>query len=184
MLGPVEPLTQQLIHRFADPFGLALLTGVTSSSFWIFGNIGIALDGALPATITESERTKVGVSNASALKLWGFMYDRGKKQFGVASVLSGAMYLTAAVLRPDLRPILFGASFTSFLITPYTFVVLKPINNKITKIANDSSKPDAKGPESGLVDKLLGDWAKYHSVRMSIGAVAWTLGMAALLLAY
>ena len=59
-----------------------------------------------------------------------------------------------------------------------------PINNEINKIANDSSKPDARGPESGPVDKILGDWAKYHSVRISIGAVAWGLGMAALLLAY
>lgn len=78
MSEPVEFLTQKLIHRVADPFGLALLIGVTSSSFWIFANIGIALDGALPATITESERTKMGVSNASTLKLWVFMYDRAK----------------------------------------------------------------------------------------------------------
>lgn len=58
-----------------------------------------------------------------------------------------------------------------------------PINKDILKTASDVSKPDAKGPEPGLVDKLFGEWRKYHSIRMSIGAVAWSLGTAALLLA-
>lgn len=81
MAGPVESLTQQLIHRTADPSNLAILTGVTSSSFWLFGNLGIALDGVLPATTTESERAKKGISDASALKLWEWMFHRAKVSF-------------------------------------------------------------------------------------------------------
>lgn len=58
-----------------------------------------------------------------------------------------------------------------------------PINKDILKIASDASKPNAKGPEPGLVDKLFREWREYHSIRMSIATVAWGLGMAALLLA-
>jgi hypothetical protein len=58
-----------------------------------------------------------------------------------------------------------------------------PINKDILQTASDASKPDAKSPESGVVDKLFGEWRKYHAIRMSIGAVAWGLGTAALLLA-
>jgi hypothetical protein len=76
-----QPLTQQLVQRIADPFGLAILTGVASSSFWLFGNIAIALDGILPATSTLSGREKTGVSDASALKLWEWMFHRAKASF-------------------------------------------------------------------------------------------------------
>ena len=58
-----------------------------------------------------------------------------------------------------------------------------PINKEIFKAASDASKPDAKGTEPGLVDKLFGKWMKYNYIRLSIAAVAWGLGTAALLLA-
>lgn len=57
-----------------------------------------------------------------------------------------------------------------------------PINRDILKIAGDVSKPDAKGPELGLVDKLFSEWRKYNTIRLSIAAMAWSLGTAALLL--
>ena len=81
MTGPVESLTQQLVHEATNPFGLAILTGVAASSFWFFGGLALALDGALAATITESERDKRGVSVASALKLWEWMFNRAKVGF-------------------------------------------------------------------------------------------------------
>ena len=58
-----------------------------------------------------------------------------------------------------------------------------PINKDILKIASDVSKPEAKSPDSGLVDKLFGEWRKYNFIRLSIAATAWGLGTAALLLA-
>ena len=58
-----------------------------------------------------------------------------------------------------------------------------PINNEIFKAVGDASKPDAKAPEPGLVDKLFSEWNKHNSVRMLIAALAWSLGTAALLLA-
>ena len=56
-----------------------------------------------------------------------------------------------------------------------------PINKNLFKVSGDASMQDGKGPEPGVVDELLGDWAKYNSVRMSIGAVGWALGMAVFL---
>ena len=48
-----------------------------------------------------------------------------QKRFGTAAILSAVSYLVAAALRPDLRPILYGASFFSFLTLPYTIAVCK-----------------------------------------------------------
>jgi len=58
-----------------------------------------------------------------------------------------------------------------------------PINTNILKITSDASRQDGKGPEPGLVDKLFGEWKKYNMIRLSIAAIAWGLGTAALLLA-
>jgi len=78
MAEPIQTLTQQLIHRATDPFGLAILTGMTSSSYWLFGSLGLAIHGTLPATINESERARKGISDASALKMWEWMFHRAK----------------------------------------------------------------------------------------------------------
>jgi len=58
-----------------------------------------------------------------------------------------------------------------------------PINNELLKITSDASRHDGKGPDPGRVDELLSEWGKYGSIRMSMSAVAWTLGTLALLLA-
>ena len=81
MAGPIETLTQQLIRRVTDPSSLALLAGVTSSSFWLFGSLALAMDGALAATVTESERAKKGISETSALKMWEWVFNRAMVRF-------------------------------------------------------------------------------------------------------
>ena len=81
MSKPIETITQQLIHRATDPFSLAILTGVTSSSFYFFGNFGLALHGVAPAIITEPERAKKGVSVASGLKMWEWAFLRARVRF-------------------------------------------------------------------------------------------------------
>lgn len=58
-----------------------------------------------------------------------------------------------------------------------------PLNNEILKITSDASKPDGKGPDPGVVDKLFSEWRKHTYIRMSIVAVAWGLGTTTLLLA-
>jgi len=58
-----------------------------------------------------------------------------------------------------------------------------PINRDILKAASDITKQEGGGPDSKLVDKLFSEWSKYNAVRVSIAAVAWFLGMAALVLA-
>jgi len=156
---------------------------VTSSSFWFFGSLALTMDGALPATITESERAKRGVSETSALKMWEWMFNRAKIHFASAGLLSGTFFLIASAYRPNLRPLLYGASFFSYSVLPYTLVVLMPINNEILKTTNDASKQDAKAPEPERVDKLFSEWNKYNSSRLLIAAAAWSLGTAALLLA-
>lgn len=81
VVQPAGTLTQQLVHRVADPFGLAILAGVTSSSFFLFGGLDLAFNGVLPATITESKRVKMGVSDTSALKMWEWVFHRAKVRF-------------------------------------------------------------------------------------------------------
>jgi len=183
MAEPTETLVQQLILRVTDPFGLAILTGIASSSFFFFGSLVLVLDGVLPAIITEPERTKKGISDTSALKMWEWVFHRAKKHFVAAAFLSSTSYLIASAFRPDLRPILLGATFFSFIGLPYTVAVLKPINSEILKTASDASKHDGNGPEQGLVDRLFREWVKYNSIRVSIAAIAWGLGTAALFLA-
>lgn len=81
MVEPIETLTHKLICRATDPFALAILAGVTSSSFWFFGTLALAMDGILPATISESERTKMGISETSALKMWEWVLYRTVVRF-------------------------------------------------------------------------------------------------------
>jgi len=148
MNEPTKSLPQQLIHSVTDPFSLAILTGVASSSFFFFfGNLGLMLDGIIPATITESERARKGISDVSALKMWEWMYYRAKvrfptafpiltrtehtvrfsfipqKHFASAGLLSCISYLVASTFRTDLRHILYGASFFSFTPLLYTVAV-------------------------------------------------------------
>ena len=81
MAEPIQSLTQRLAYRITDPFILAILTGVAFSSFYFFGNLANALDGTLPATITESERSRKDISDTSALKMWEWMYGHAKVRF-------------------------------------------------------------------------------------------------------
>ena len=81
MTQPLQPLTQQLVQRLVSPFGLAIVTAMASSSFWLFGSLELALDGVVPATATEAERAKKGVSDAAALKLWEWGFPRAKVSF-------------------------------------------------------------------------------------------------------
>ena len=81
MAGPIGSLIQQLIYSATDPFSIAILIGVASSSFYVFGSLGIALDGTLPAVLTESERVRRGISDSSALNMWEWTYNRGKVRF-------------------------------------------------------------------------------------------------------
>ena len=160
MVEPVESLTKQLVQRITDPFGLAILAGVTSSSFWFFGNFGMALDGIVPAVSTEKERGKKDVTDVSALRLWEWFYNRGKasvyyslpfafsrtmwaynkpafyvlqKHFGVVALLGGTSYLVASTFRPDLRPILYGASFFLYSVIPYTLIVCEYYHTPFTQ---------------------------------------------------
>jgi len=81
MAESTESLTQQLIHSATDPFNLAILAGVSSSPFYLFGNVGLALNGILPATITKSEGTRKGTSDTSALNMWEWVFNRSKVMF-------------------------------------------------------------------------------------------------------
>jgi hypothetical protein len=79
MAQPVETcqtLTQQLIQRATDPFGIVALTGVISSSYSLFGILGFGISGLTPTMITQSERPKNVISETSALKLREWMYYR------------------------------------------------------------------------------------------------------------
>lgn len=60
---------------------------------------------------------------------------------------------------------------------------VRPINNQLIETAKAASQPNGKVPEQGAIDKLLSEWTKYNSIRISIAAVAWTLGTATLFLA-
>lgn len=60
---------------------------------------------------------------------------------------------------------------------------VRPINNQLIETTRAASQPEGKDPEPGVVDKLLGEWMKYSSIRTSISAIAWSLGIAALFLA-
>jgi len=81
MAKPIETITQQLIHRATDPFSLAILTGMASSSFFFFGSLGLALHGVVPAIITEPERTRKDISDTSALKMWEWAFLRTRVRF-------------------------------------------------------------------------------------------------------
>jgi len=184
MAEQIETLAQQLIHRVTTPFGLAILTGAACSSFSFFGALSLELDGVLPATATESERARKGISDTSALKMWEWMFRRGKKHFGSTTLLGGASYLVASAFNHNLRPILYGASFFSFAVPMYTLAIIMPINKEILKATSDASTPDGgKTPGPRQVDKLFSEWRKLSSIRTSLAAVSWGLGAAALLLA-
>ena len=77
MAEPTESLTR-LMHFATDPFSLAILAGVTSSSFYFFANVGLALIGIVPAITTKSERTRKDISDTSSLNMWAWMYNRAK----------------------------------------------------------------------------------------------------------
>jgi len=71
-----------------------------------------------PAIVTESERTRNGISDAAALKMWEWA-----KHFTSAALLDGGSYLVASAFRLGWRPTLYEASFLSFSSIPYTLAV-------------------------------------------------------------
>ena len=101
-----------------------------------------------------------------------------------AALLSTTSYLVASAFRPDLRPILYGASFLSLSILPYTVVVCEywialcqmtpgsPTPQQWCPSTTTSSKPPAtlaRTTERGLTQ----DWSIDSSVN---GASTTTSG--------
>ncbi|KAF7352514.1 hypothetical protein MVEN_01216300 [Mycena venus] len=123
-----------------SPGQIALVTGLVSSSYFAFANIGTAYFGVMPATA----RGQTTLPRRRQTRALGLLL-RGCKASTVTSglALSVSAYLTPA---GPLRNILAAGSVAGYTVAIYTVFFMLPLNNRLIAILHGNSvKPmDAK----------------------------------------
>lgn len=103
---------------------------------------------------------------------------------GAISTLSFALaaYLTRS---RDMRIVLFSTAALSTLLTPWTLLLMQPINNELGELTDTKALKVAPGAERladhSLLEKRamekIDKWRKLHMVRIALGAGVWIGGL-------
>ncbi|KAJ7349348.1 hypothetical protein DFH08DRAFT_142472 [Mycena albidolilacea] len=154
-----------------SPGHLALVTGLVTSSYFTFSNIGLAFFGVMPATARGNTTLPV----ADRLALWEFSYQVGKLHMASSGVISAlalsvSAYLTSS--RP-LRNILAAGAVAAYTSAAFTLVFLLPVNNAlITMRKTNAVKPMEQREEQRTLE-YLDKWRALHTVRITLGVFPW-----------
>ncbi|KZP15050.1 hypothetical protein FIBSPDRAFT_1048414, partial [Athelia psychrophila] len=171
-----------------SPLKVSLLTGVVSSSYFFFGNLGAASFGIVPA-IRDEGGVDLSVAQKVALQTWH--YKVAKVHMGSSGAISTLSFALAAYLSHSrgMRTILLSAAALSLtLLTPWTLLLMQPINNELDELAHTRAlkvSPGAeRSPDHSLLEKRAMEkidiWRKLHMGRIVLGAGVWIGGLAAL----
>ena len=116
------------------------------------------------------------------------MYERGKRTGPTTAVISAASftYLTYALYKTLHHPKaeLYGlAALSTVIVIPYTFVFMKPVNDKLKKkvkeslewsIADEAVEQGAPKGESSK--ELVDQWATYNFIRYLFPTLGAAIG--------
>jgi len=180
-----------LSQKLSEPLQLSLLSGLISSSYFVFGNLGAAKFGVVPIILAD----KVKIPVLTKVGLWQEHYDIAKvsytvhsqgqesslneqKHMSLAGLVSGVSFASAAFLSHTdaIRYAAMIAAALSFTIGPFTLLGIFPTNNALIKMRQASTF--GPGDEADAMS-LLRKWNKLNTIRMTIGFGAWLVGLAA-----
>ncbi|KAJ7096086.1 hypothetical protein C8R44DRAFT_889812 [Mycena epipterygia] len=160
-----------------SPGHLALVTGLVSSSYFAFGNIGAAYFGIMPATA----RGKTTLPVQERLALWKYSYEVAKLHMGTSTSVTTVALSTAAYFLPSARPLLIAGAVAASSIGGFTLLFMFPVNNGLSSMLQSTSlKPVDPIQEKHALDQL-DKWRAMHRVRIVLGTIAWATAITAIL---
>lgn len=152
--------------------------GLLGTSFMLWGNVGAARWGILPA-ITDKLSVSQKLSDLQKAALFGAFYERAKVEVVFTTALvSPSLAVIAYFSQADtiLRPLAVASFLSFFVVLPYTLVAMMHTNKNLLDIV--SSKNEVHATEKGPA--LLEKWKTLHTVRMGLYFVAWSTLIAGL----
>jgi len=174
-----EVLTSQKTTAMPSPGHLALVTGLISSSYFTFANIGAAYFGIMPATA----RGQTTLPVADRLALWAYFFDVAKYHMVTSSIVSGVSLSLAAYLTPagPLRNLLIAGAVAGYTFIIYTVLFLLPLSNGLLDILRAKSVKPMEPEEQQYVLDQLDKWRVLHRPRIALGVISWLAATTALL---
>ncbi|KAF8218335.1 hypothetical protein K438DRAFT_1747516 [Mycena galopus ATCC 62051] len=164
-----------------SPGHIALVTGLASTSYFTFGNLGACYFGVMPAM----GRGRTTLRLADRLALWdsfhGIAYVHMVASTVTAAVsLSVAGYLTSV---GSLCNILAAGAVAGFAVVIYSVRFMLPLNDGLIVILRANSAPgklmDMK-QEQHVLDQL-DKWRALRRVRVGLGIISWLAATTGLL---
>ncbi|KAJ6529172.1 hypothetical protein DFH09DRAFT_1094128 [Mycena vulgaris] len=162
-----------------NPGQIALVTGLLSSSYFTFGNIGSAYFGVMP--LTAPGKTTLPVP--ARLALWGAFYEIAMVHMSASVVASALSLSVAAYMTPEspLRNLLVAGAAASYSIPIYTILWILPVNNDLLARLKASSVTPMNAGEEQRVVALQDKWRVMHRLRMVFGSIAVFASVTALM---
>ncbi|KAJ7135820.1 hypothetical protein C8R44DRAFT_976602 [Mycena epipterygia] len=153
-----------------SPGHLALVTGLVSSSYFTFANIGVAYFGVMPATARGNTTLPV----KDRLTLWSYFYDIAKLHMGSAGFISAVALTVPAYLtpRPALRNVLAAGALAAY--SAFTIGVMLPVKRAT---AGQAMEPWEEQQTLDQLDK----WRAMNRIRIGLGVVSWLASTVAVL---
>ncbi|KZP15068.1 hypothetical protein FIBSPDRAFT_867681 [Athelia psychrophila] len=167
-----------------SPLKVSLFTGVVSSSYFFFGNLGASNFGIVPA-IRDEDGVDLSVAQKVALQSWH--YDVAKFHMGGSGAVTTLSFALAGYLSRSrcMRIIMFSTAALSSLVIPWTLLIMQPVNKEIAELVDTQALEVAPGaersPDQSLLEKRamkkINTWRKLHMVRIVVGAGVWIGGL-------
>ncbi|KAJ7211297.1 hypothetical protein GGX14DRAFT_697380 [Mycena pura] len=160
------------------PGHIALVAGLVSSSYFTFGNIGLAFCGIMPA-IARGQTT---LPVADRVVLWEFFYEAGKLHMLGASVMSAVALSVSAYLSSagPLRNVAAAGAVAAYTSIAFTLLFLLPVNNDLIAMLKANAVKSMGPKEEHALDQL-DKWRALHRVRIVLGLISWLASATALL---
>ncbi|KAJ7168066.1 hypothetical protein C8R43DRAFT_982978 [Mycena crocata] len=161
-----------------SPGHLALVTGLVSSSYFAFANIGGAFFGVMPATA----RGNTALPTKDRLALWHFAYEIGKVHMAGSGITSAVALSYVAYVTPNpLRKILIAGAAAAYASAVFTFLFLMPINNDLIATLQSTSSKTMEPKQEQRVLGQLDKWRALHRARIVLGIISWAASLTTVL---
>ncbi|KAJ7774109.1 hypothetical protein B0H14DRAFT_2538910 [Mycena olivaceomarginata] len=162
-----------------SPGHIALVTGLVSTSYFTFGNIGAAYFGIMPLTA----RGQTTLSVPDRLALWDTFYSVAKVHMASSTITAGLSLSVSSYLTPagSLRNFLAAGAVSGFTVAIFTVLFMLPLNNGLLAISRANSGKPMEEKQQQYVLAQLDQWRALHRVRMALGIISWLASTTALL---
>ncbi|KAJ7135827.1 hypothetical protein C8R44DRAFT_769114 [Mycena epipterygia] len=162
-----------------SPGHLALVTGLVSSSYFTFANIGVAYFGVMPATARGNTTLPV----RERLTLWSYFYDVAKLHMASAGFISAVALTVPAYLTPKsaLRNVLAAGALAAYSSAAFTIGFMLPVNNGLLATRRATAGQAMEPWEEHHTLEQLDKWRAMNRVRIGLGVVSWLASTVAVL---